>query len=159
MLFGNFAESRSKDLRDPIDEEEFSEDYGYVSDSDLEDDEDETASSLKHAPKSETPPFDPLSTPGEEKIGCEGHLEHIAKGKVVKVPDISFVTWVVFGGLFNFSLIPPQISSFFDISLHRSNGIRAIWIGRESQGAKGRSLSFRRIIPSTLAKVYLPTCR
>jgi hypothetical protein len=92
VLFGNFAESRSKDLRDPIDEEEFAKDYGYVSDSDLEDDGDEMISSLKHAPKSDVPPFDPFLTPGEEKIGCEGRLERIEEGKVVKIPDISFVT-------------------------------------------------------------------
>jgi hypothetical protein len=92
VLFGNFAESRSKDLRDPIDEEEFTEDYGYLSDSDLEDDEDEKVSLSKHAPRSEVHPFDPFATPGEEKIGYEGHLECIKKGKVVKIPDIAFVT-------------------------------------------------------------------
>ncbi|KAF9790973.1 hypothetical protein BJ322DRAFT_1039080 [Thelephora terrestris] len=41
LLFGNFAESQSKDFKEAIDEVEFGEDYGYLSDSDLEDDEDE----------------------------------------------------------------------------------------------------------------------
>ena len=44
--FGNFAESRSKDFdREVVNDEEPTEDYGYLSDSDLEDDEDEKAAS------------------------------------------------------------------------------------------------------------------
>ena len=92
MLFGDFAESQSKDLSDPIDEEEFAEDYGYLSDSDLEDYEDERPSSSKQETKSELHPFDPFVTPDNEKIGCEGHVERVGKGKVVKIPDIAFVT-------------------------------------------------------------------
>lgn len=105
MLFGNFAESQFKDLRDPVDEEEFAEDYGYLSDSDLEDDEDEKASPPKHTAKSEVHPFDPFVGPGEEKIGYEGHVEHTEEGKVVKIPDMAFMTWVVFGDFSRFSLM------------------------------------------------------
>ena len=42
MLFGDFAEARVTDWEEVVDEEERGEDFGYLSDSDLEDDEDET---------------------------------------------------------------------------------------------------------------------
>lgn len=90
MLFGNFAESQSKDLGDPVDEEEFAEDYGYLSDSDLDDDEDERFSTPKYTTESEVHLFDPFATPGEEKKCYK--VERIEKGKVVKIPDIAFVT-------------------------------------------------------------------
>ena len=94
MLFGNFAESQSKDFsKDPIDDEESAEDYEYLSDSDLEDDEDEKVASSKHTDIPEVHPFDPFGVSGEEKsILCEEHDEHVEKGKVVKIPDIAFVT-------------------------------------------------------------------
>ena len=80
MLFGNFTESQSRDFtKEAIDEEESAEDYGYLSDSDLEDDEDEKVA--------------PVAIPGEDqKILCEEHEEHVEKGKIVKIPDIAFVT-------------------------------------------------------------------
>ena len=90
VLFGNFAESQSKDLSDPVDEEEFAEGYGYLSDSDLDDDEDERVSTPKHTVKPEVHPFNPFAIPGEEKICYKA--ERIEKGKVVKIPDIAFVT-------------------------------------------------------------------
>ena len=86
MLFGNFAESRSKDFNEAIDKEESTEDYGYLSDSDLEDDEDDKASSLNPTSKSKVHPS------GENKIVCEGHEECVETGKVVKIPDVAFVT-------------------------------------------------------------------
>jgi len=80
VLFGNFTESQSRDFtKEAIDEEESAEDYGYLSDSDLEDDEDEKVA--------------PVAIPGEDqKILCEEHEEHVEKGKIVKIPDIAFVT-------------------------------------------------------------------
>ena len=92
MLFGDFAESQPKDLIDPIGEKEFAEDYGYLSDSDLEDDEDERAPPSNCVSKSGVRPFDSFATPGEEKVGCEVHVEHTEEGKVVKIPDMAFVT-------------------------------------------------------------------
>jgi hypothetical protein len=75
------------------DEEESAEDYGYLSDSDLEDDEDEKVASFKHTTKSKVHPFDPFGVPGEDKkILCEEHEERVEKGKVVKIPDMAFVT-------------------------------------------------------------------
>ena len=80
VLFGNFAESQSKDFsKDTIDDEESTEDYGYLSDSDLEDDDD------MRAP--------PVAVPPEQReIPCEEHEERIEKGKIVKIPDMAFVT-------------------------------------------------------------------
>ena len=117
VLFGNFSESQSKDFsKEEIDDEEPAEDYGYWSDSDLEEDEDEKSvapsshtvksrvSSLKHtgwlkiAPfkhtsRSKVHPLDPSGVPSEDKIiPCEEYEEHVEKGKIVKIPDIAFVT-------------------------------------------------------------------
>ena len=92
VLFGNFAESQSRDFKEAIDEEEPAEDYGYLSDSDLEDDEDEKVSLFKPATKSKVHPFDPFKISGEDKIACEEREECVEKGKVVKIPDIAYVT-------------------------------------------------------------------
>jgi len=94
VLFGNFAESQSKDFNEEtVDEEGSAEDYGYLSDSDLEDDEDEKVAPFRQKTKLEAHPFDPFAVPGEDKnIVCEEHEEHAGKGKVVKVPDMAFVT-------------------------------------------------------------------
>ena len=81
MLFGNFAESQSRDFtKEANDEEqESAEDYGYLSDSDLEDDEDGKVASV--------------AIPGEDKkILCEDHEERVEKGKIVKIPDMAYVT-------------------------------------------------------------------
>ena len=80
VLFGSFAEAQSRDFREgAIDEEEFAEDYGYSSDSDLEDDGDGRVA--------------PAAVPLEEKKRlCEEHEEHIEKGKIVKIPDMALVT-------------------------------------------------------------------
>ena len=80
MLFGSFAEAQSRDFNEEaIDEEEFAEDYGYSSDSDLEDDEDRRVAQV----------VVPLE---EKKRLCEEHEERIEKGKIVKIPDMAFVT-------------------------------------------------------------------
>ena len=77
---------------DPIDEEEFAEDYGYLSDSDLEDYEDEKASLPEQASKPDLHPFDPFATPDDGRTGCEVQVECMEKGKLVKIPDMAFVT-------------------------------------------------------------------
>jgi len=94
VLFGNFAESQSKDFsKEEVDDEESAEDYGYASDSDLEDDEDEKDASFKGTNKSKAHQFDPFASIGEEnKILPEEHKEHVEKGKIVKIPDMAFVT-------------------------------------------------------------------
>ena len=80
MLFGNFAESQSKDFNEePIDEQEYAEDYGYLSDSDLEDNSD-----VKDAP---------VAVPTkDQEILYENHDERVEKGKIVRIPDVAFVT-------------------------------------------------------------------
>ena len=93
MLFGTFAESQSKDFKEEIDDDESTEDYGYLSDSDLEDDEDEKVATFKHTSKPKVYPLNPYGAPGEDrKISCEEHEERTEKGKVVKIADMAFVT-------------------------------------------------------------------
>ena len=92
MLFGNFAESRPKDFNEPIDDEESAEDYGYLSDSDLEDEEDKAVAFFKPTDRSKAQ-SDPVSNPGEDRrILHEEHNDCVEKGKLIKVPDIAFVT-------------------------------------------------------------------
>ena len=69
------------------DEEGSAEDYGYLSDSDLEDDEDEKS----HSSGSLTPLIRWLFPPRTRK-STEEYEEHVDKGKVVEIPDIAFVT-------------------------------------------------------------------
>ncbi|KAF9785425.1 hypothetical protein BJ322DRAFT_829340 [Thelephora terrestris] len=95
LLFGNFAESQSKDFKEEMDEDGSAEIYGYLSDSDLEDDEDEKCS-LKHSGGSETRLFDSLSVSGEDKISHEKNEERVEEGKVVKIPDMAFITFQAF---------------------------------------------------------------
>ena len=94
VLFGNFAESQSKDFsKEEIDEEESAEDYGYLSDSDLEDDEDDRVTTFKSKSKVKANPVDSFAMVSEDsKILPEEHKEHIEKGKVIKIPDMAFVT-------------------------------------------------------------------
>ena len=91
VLFGNFAESQSKDFKEEIDEEGSAEDYGYLSDSDLEDDEDGKPS-VKHSGGSENDLFGSLPAAGEDKVSYEKNDERVEEGKVVKIPDMAFVT-------------------------------------------------------------------
>ena len=94
VLVRNFTESQSKDSnKEEIDDEESAEDYGYLSDSDLEDDEDEKATSFKRTSKPRAHPFNPFDAAEEDKrVLCEEYEECIEKGKVVKIPDVAFVT-------------------------------------------------------------------
>ena len=91
MLFGSFAESQSKDfINGETDDEGSAEDYGYLSDSDLEDDEDDEAMSTT-GPK--VHPFDKSAIPSEgRRDACEEYEERVEKGKIVKIPDMAFVT-------------------------------------------------------------------
>ena len=63
----------------PVDEQAYAEDYGYSSDSDLEDDLDVKGTSVA------------VPTKGQE-IFCENHDERVERGKVVKILDMAFVT-------------------------------------------------------------------
>ena len=87
MLFGDFPESQSKDFKEVVDEEESTVDYGYSSDSDLEDDEDTTV-----AAESGIRPSDSIEALVEDEVAPGDHEEGVKKGKVVKIPDVAFVT-------------------------------------------------------------------
>jgi hypothetical protein len=86
VLFGNFAEAQPRGLKEAIRGEETTEDYGYLSDSDLEDDED-----MKTRPV--VRPFDQFMTSRKERRSpSEENEEGIGEGKIVKIPDVAFVT-------------------------------------------------------------------
>ena len=131
VLFGNFAESQLKDFKETIEEEETAEDYGYLSDSDLEDEDGETTS-LKRPSQSNV--VKPDLTP----LACEEQEECVEKGKVVRIPDIAFVTSVQEGCPLNFSLTPLQVPSFPVVPLCRCDRVRTVRFGRKSQVMMGR---------------------
>ena len=80
MLFGNFAESQSKGFNEEaVDEQEYAEDYGYLSDSDLEDDEDTKDAPVAVCDK-------------DQGILCGNHDDRVERGKIVKIPDVAFLT-------------------------------------------------------------------
>ena len=80
VLFGNFVEAQSKDFNEEtIDRGESAEDYGYTSDSDLEDDDDGRVAPV-------------VVPPEDKKILCEEYEERIEKGKIVKISDMASVT-------------------------------------------------------------------
>lgn len=92
VLFGDFAESQPKEFKDPIDEQECAEDYGYLSDSDLEDDEDERVSTFNHTTESKANQLIPPGVPVGGRFVYEDRAERPEKGKVVKISDMAFVT-------------------------------------------------------------------
>ncbi|KAF9778321.1 hypothetical protein BJ322DRAFT_1092680 [Thelephora terrestris] len=98
LLFGNFSEAELRDFNEDTDgRESTAEDYGYYSDSDLEDDEDEepTPPTLTHGGSAAGPSGPPHSQGGEESY-YETHTELPDKGKVIRVPDMAFVTFQAF---------------------------------------------------------------
>jgi hypothetical protein len=74
------------DLGDDFCTDESAEHYGYYSDSDLEDDEDEKVA----PPKTGSSKLPHLPEAGESRH--EKHIELANKGKVVRIPDMAFVT-------------------------------------------------------------------
>ena len=135
VLSGTFAEAESKDLSLPIDENECADNYGYCSDSDLEDDDD--AAMEGEAPKKTATlrghPFDPLCFTISEEMPTYGqHKESVKEGTVIKVQDIAFITCV-----FSDECCPPlttlQIPGLFTLFIYRFHKICAIWIGEKPQ--------------------------
>jgi hypothetical protein len=97
VLFGTFAEAGSKDFSEPLDGSECGEDYGYYSDSDLEEDDDSADSkeSLNQTGPARGHPFDPFCfhfTDNKPTLICGEHKEELEKGKVIKVQDMAFIT-------------------------------------------------------------------
>ena len=72
MLFGDFTEARPRNFGGEIDEEDFAEDYGYSSDSDLEDEEDQLRAlqhtSAEYATQSEVHPIRERSQAGTRQF-------------------------------------------------------------------------------------------
>ena len=88
VLSGTFAEAEAKDFSQPLDESECAEDYGYHSDSDLEED---AAEGKKGAPL-RGHPFDPFCFPlGEDTTTRE---EWVGTGRIIKIQDVAFITYV-----------------------------------------------------------------
>ena len=94
VLSRNSVEPRSKEFsKEAIGDEESTEDYGYSSDSDLEDDEDDRISPLKYVCQSIIHPFNLFGAPGEDrKIPCKVREEFLRGGGVIEIPDMAFVT-------------------------------------------------------------------
>ena len=97
MLFGDFAEAQPRNFGGEIDEEDFAEDYGYSSDSDLEDEEDQLRA-LQHTSAEDTTqsgvqdPSDSRAISSGDKTVYEDHEECVEQGKAVRIPDVAFVT-------------------------------------------------------------------
>lgn len=82
MLFGPFAEAESRDFYE--NDDEFAEDFGYSSDSDLEEDWDFEASPIVGT---EDTPF-----PRQREAPYGQYEENIQAGKVIRIQDIAFIT-------------------------------------------------------------------
>ena len=90
VLFGNFSEAELRDFNDDVGcHESTAEDYGYDSDSDLEDEDRlPTLSTLARNESGAGP-----SRPSHRQVGdYEDHRELDNKGKVVRIQDVAFVT-------------------------------------------------------------------
>ena len=100
VLFGQFGEAESKDFLEPLDDTECADDYGYHSDSDLEEDEDSV--SPKEARKQTGFSRGDLSDifcflPVEDEPVCGEYEECLEKGKVIRIQDMAFITYFSFG--------------------------------------------------------------
>lgn len=96
VLFGQFGEAESEDFSEPLNDTESAGDYGYYSDSDLEEDKDP---GLTEAPKQNGPAGGNLSDPfrfspvGEKLVPPHGKCEEdLKKGKVIKIQETAFTT-------------------------------------------------------------------
>ena len=97
MLFGNFAEAQSRNFGEATEEEEIADDYGYLSDSDLEDEDEPTIPQeivVEHLqfPEADINPSDLPPISDHDKVVHEDHEELAEQGKVFKIPDVAFVT-------------------------------------------------------------------
>ncbi|KAF9778362.1 hypothetical protein BJ322DRAFT_1147820 [Thelephora terrestris] len=95
LLSGTFAEAELKDFSEAIDDEEIAEDYGYYSDSDLEDD-DRVANPTEPpeivAPLDEDPSSSSPTTNKSPRVHDE-LSKRPRQGKIIKIQDIAFITW------------------------------------------------------------------
>ncbi|KAF9778364.1 hypothetical protein BJ322DRAFT_495081 [Thelephora terrestris] len=102
LLFGKFGEAESKSFSEPLEDTESADDYGYCSDSDLEEDEDGSTSSkvaqgqttLARGNGSDPFNFPPIEN--KPPPTCGEYQEHPEKGKVIKIQDMAFITFQAF---------------------------------------------------------------
>ena len=98
MLSGTYLESEPKDFSEPIDEDEQAENYGYYSDSDLEDDDDAVNAAGKVSKKTNPPKsnsLDPFRLPAHDKKPAPVYgewSESPGKGPIIKIHDIALIT-------------------------------------------------------------------
>lgn len=93
VLFGTFAEAESKDFSEPIDDGAPAEHYDYYSDSDLEEDEDITDS--EERPKTMDLIREHSFDDSKSTRTHDEHDERPEKGKVIRIQDIAFITYVL----------------------------------------------------------------
>ena len=123
MLSGPFSESEIKDFSEPIDDGEFAEDYGYSSDSDLEEDSDfESPAPRKRQSKPQLQSEGPYAE----------YKEHVRMGKVIKIRDVAFITYVYQKSILALSQ-RVKVPSFLALSVHQRDQVRTVWIQRKSQ--------------------------
>ena len=141
VLSGTFAESELKDFSEPIDENERAENYGYHSDSDLEDDEDATnvpkLTKKAAGPKKDTP--DPLLFPANAKMPAPTYGEYeepSGKGMIVKIRDVAFITYVSLKSLRSSFSRKMQVPGLFSVSIHRLHQFCALRVRGKSQVEK-----------------------
>ena len=83
VLFGAFAEAETRDFSE-IDGDEFAEDYGYSSDSDLEEDGDFESPDAAG--------IQPASSLRQQEAPDGEYEENPQAGKVIRVQDVAFIT-------------------------------------------------------------------
>ena len=89
VLSGDSVESQSEDLQDPLDEAESADIYGYLSDSDLEDDEEVNPPPKSHEPLSGASYED---NKDKNATSSEFYQESVERYKIIKISDVAFVT-------------------------------------------------------------------
>ena len=95
VLSGSFSESEIRDFSETVDNGELADDYGYLSDSDLEEDWDFESLSPQ------TPPSKPRQQ--DQDAPHYEYKEHPQMGRVIKIQDVAFITCVHPKSIFSLS--------------------------------------------------------
>lgn len=114
VLSGPFSESEIKDFSETVDNGEFADDYGYLSDSDLEEDWD-FESPARPNTRSQSPKPRQL-----EDTSCQ-YREHAWRGRVIKIEDVAFITCVRPKSI----IFPSQLVAVFKLFCFTSTQIRS----------------------------------
>lgn len=164
VLSGAFSESEIKDFSEDVDDGEFTEDYGYSSDSDLEEDWDF---------ESPAPPNGPSQPHPQTHRGQ--YKEHVRMGNVIRVRDVAFITCVYLTSIFSLSqrvkasklscfiYIPIQSNShYLDLKKFASQAVlilpghqREKYLNHRQNQSTGWQTRFLTIFPSLIAIVKL----